>query len=116
MKYTWLVAAIFTLQTVLPGAAPPCDCVAETQAPAVNDCCEEAGGPCCCTVTTQHDEPSRTATVTAAPSVQLIATPTSTARPLVADSRPTSLKLTAEAHPTSLWSAVACAERAPPLS
>ncbi len=116
MRYTWLVATIFALQTVLLGAAPPCDCVAETQAPAVEDCCEDAGAPCCCTVSAQHDEPSRTATVTAAPSVQLIATPTGTVRPLVADSRPTYLKLTAEAHPTSLWSAFVRAERAPPLS
>lgn len=115
MKNAWLVALIFTMQAVLLGAAPICDCVEPTQAPPADGCCTDEGHTCC-SARSQPDEPSEPATVATSPTVQLLAVPTDTARPAIAHSRPALLELTSQSRPTGLWSAFVRAERAPPLS
>lgn len=115
MRYSWLVAAIFTLQTVLLGA-PICDCIPQMQARQVAEHCAESEGPCCCSITTLPDKPSDPATVVTAPTVQFIATVTDAVRLAADEHNPTAFRPIADPHPSSQWSAFVCAERAPPLS
>lgn len=117
MKKAWIVAIIFSLQTVLLGAAPICGCLneAQTQALEVGCCAAEADTCSCCGVLAQPDDSSVPAVAASSVTIHVTATPSGMTRIAISD-RPTSLKLTAEPHPTGLWSEFVCAERAPPLS
>ena len=54
MKNAWLVALIFTMQAVLLGAAPICDCVEPTQAPPADGCCTDEATPAAAPVTARR--------------------------------------------------------------
>ena len=115
MKKAWIVAIIFSLQTVLLSAAPLCECLLDEQVTVTSvHCCADEGATC--SMTSLPDTEAEPAVTATSPTVQLVAAPSGMAIFAVSDSRPTSLKLTAEPHPTGLWSEYVCAERAPPLS
>ena len=116
MKNTWLVAIIFSAQTVLLGAAPVCECVASAEAVlAETDCCTEDGTNRC-DMSAETETASEPGAVAVSPEVELVATPVGNAEPAAYQTRSISLSSTAEPHPTGLWSEFVCAERAPPLS
>jgi hypothetical protein len=115
IRGTWLVATIFALQSVLLGAAPPCDCAPPAPVTEAESCCAEEEHECC-SVAQQSDEQNEPVTVAPTTTIQFIATPTGTAHPPAVHAESTLLKLTAQAHPTGLWSEFIRAERAPPLS
>jgi hypothetical protein len=119
MRANWIVAIIFALQTVLLGAHSDCAChPTQVIEVAVADCEHPANScdDCCCSIVAPQNPTHEPATVGASPTISLAALPTGSVHPSVTLSRPTVLRLTAQDRPTDLWSALTCAERAPPLS